>query len=453
MFISVTDGDKPAATQLAASLHDLGFRVLATGGTAQAIRRMGVPVERILKITEGSPNVVERIEAGDVDLVINTPTGSGARADGWEIRRAAVGARHPVHHHDERRAAPPSARSARAARRAAGRARSRSSTARHGRGRARRQGDRRERREPPSRARSRRSGGGTAEVTATRGGRRLRPDLGARRATARAIRGPGSSTCWPPASGWGGGADERPYLPRAFSFARARAGAGGGASSSSCSRTIGPGTDRLGELEPGDGLWLARPARRSGSAPPRAAPAAAGRAAGSAWRRCCACARTRPGSDAPRCCSASASAAHAEAARAVPGADAAIVVTDDGSVGPPRPRHRAAARARSTATARPPSTPAARRRCSRRCARSAPSARCRPSWRSSPGMACGFGACFGCVVPTRDGYVRLCVDGPVLDAAALETGGAGAGRRGTGRATACDAPRRPLRRRARAVRS
>ena len=90
VFISVTDGDKPSATQLAAALHDDGFKVLATGGTAQAIRRMGVPVERILKLSEGSPNVVERIEAGDVDLVINTPTGSGARADGWEIRRAAV---------------------------------------------------------------------------------------------------------------------------------------------------------------------------------------------------------------------------------------------------------------------------------------------------------------------------------------------------------------------------
>jgi carbamoyl-phosphate synthase large subunit len=91
VFISVTDGDKPAATQLAASFHDMGFRVLATGGTAQAIRRMGVPVERIRKLSEGSPNVVERIEAGEVDLVINTPTGSGARADGYEIRRAAVG--------------------------------------------------------------------------------------------------------------------------------------------------------------------------------------------------------------------------------------------------------------------------------------------------------------------------------------------------------------------------
>jgi carbamoyl-phosphate synthase large subunit len=52
---------------------------------------MGVPVERIRKLSEGSPNVVERIESGEVALVINTPTGSGARADGYEIRRTAVG--------------------------------------------------------------------------------------------------------------------------------------------------------------------------------------------------------------------------------------------------------------------------------------------------------------------------------------------------------------------------
>ncbi len=91
VFISVTDGDKPAATQIAAAFCDMGFRVMATGGTAGAIRRMGVPVERIQKLSEGSPNVVERIDAGEVDLVINTPTGSGARADGYEIRRSAVG--------------------------------------------------------------------------------------------------------------------------------------------------------------------------------------------------------------------------------------------------------------------------------------------------------------------------------------------------------------------------
>ncbi|MFL5781095.1 MAG: carbamoyl-phosphate synthase large subunit [Thermoleophilaceae bacterium] len=96
VFISVTDGDKPAATQLAASLHDLGFGILATGGTARAIRRMGVPVERLLKVSEGSPNVVDRIESGDVAMVVNTPTGSGARADGTEIRQAAIGHGVPI---------------------------------------------------------------------------------------------------------------------------------------------------------------------------------------------------------------------------------------------------------------------------------------------------------------------------------------------------------------------
>jgi carbamoyl-phosphate synthase large subunit len=90
IFISVTDSDKPAATQLAVHFNDLGFQVIATAGTAQAISAMGVPVRVIKKIGEGSPNVVDCIRGGDVDLVINTPTGSGARADGYEIRTAAV---------------------------------------------------------------------------------------------------------------------------------------------------------------------------------------------------------------------------------------------------------------------------------------------------------------------------------------------------------------------------
>ncbi|MGZ5308557.1 MAG: carbamoyl-phosphate synthase large subunit [Solirubrobacterales bacterium] len=90
IFISVTDTDKPAATQIAARFHDLGFKIIATGGTTQAISGMGVPVRRINKIPEGSPNVVDCIRSGEVDLVINTPTGSGARADGYEIRSAAV---------------------------------------------------------------------------------------------------------------------------------------------------------------------------------------------------------------------------------------------------------------------------------------------------------------------------------------------------------------------------
>jgi carbamoyl-phosphate synthase large subunit len=76
-FISVTDSDKAGVFAVAQILHDAGFRIIATRGTAQAIARMGVPAQPINKIGEGSPHV-------------NTPTGSGARSDGWEIRRSAI---------------------------------------------------------------------------------------------------------------------------------------------------------------------------------------------------------------------------------------------------------------------------------------------------------------------------------------------------------------------------
>jgi carbamoyl-phosphate synthase large subunit len=89
-FITVTDSDKAGAVAIAQTLHDLGFRIVATRGTAEAIERMGIPAARLNKVGEGSPHVVDWIERGDVDLVVNTPTGSGARTDGWEIRRAAV---------------------------------------------------------------------------------------------------------------------------------------------------------------------------------------------------------------------------------------------------------------------------------------------------------------------------------------------------------------------------
>jgi carbamoyl-phosphate synthase large subunit len=90
VFITVTDADKAAATQLAARFHDLGFEIIATRGTAQAVSRMGIPVTAINKIAEGSPHVVDYIRSHEVDMVINTPTGSGARSDGYEIRNAAV---------------------------------------------------------------------------------------------------------------------------------------------------------------------------------------------------------------------------------------------------------------------------------------------------------------------------------------------------------------------------
>jgi carbamoyl-phosphate synthase large subunit len=95
VFITVADGDKPAAVGIATTLHDLGFRIIATYGTAQALRRMGIPVTEINKIGEGSPHVVDWIEQGEVELVINTPVGTGARTDGWEIRAAAIQRRIP----------------------------------------------------------------------------------------------------------------------------------------------------------------------------------------------------------------------------------------------------------------------------------------------------------------------------------------------------------------------
>ena len=83
---------------------------------------------------------------------------------------------------------------------------------------------------------------------------------------------------------------------------------------------------------------------------------------------------------------------------------------------PPRPRHRPA-RPSSAATRAPRSTPAARRRCSTPSRAMCARAGVPGQLAMESGMACGYGACFGCVVPTQRGYVRLCVDGPVIDAA------------------------------------
>jgi carbamoyl-phosphate synthase large subunit len=95
VFLTVADADKPAATGIATQLHDLGFRIIATRGTARALGRMGIPARAINKLGEGSPHVVDAIERSEVDLVINTPVGTGARADGYEIRSAAIARRIP----------------------------------------------------------------------------------------------------------------------------------------------------------------------------------------------------------------------------------------------------------------------------------------------------------------------------------------------------------------------
>jgi carbamoyl-phosphate synthase large subunit len=94
VFVSIANRDKRAAIFPVRRLFDLGFRILATTGTAQVLRRNGVPVEVVGKYSEGGGNIVEEILAGGVQLVLNTPFGSpgnsGPRIDGYEIRTAAV---------------------------------------------------------------------------------------------------------------------------------------------------------------------------------------------------------------------------------------------------------------------------------------------------------------------------------------------------------------------------
>ncbi len=91
-FVSVANRDKRAIVFPAKRLADLGFRLLATGGTAGVLQRAGIPVERVAKVSEGGANVAERIRSGEVDLVINTPFGRGARTDGYFIRTASAAA-------------------------------------------------------------------------------------------------------------------------------------------------------------------------------------------------------------------------------------------------------------------------------------------------------------------------------------------------------------------------
>jgi dihydroorotate dehydrogenase electron transfer subunit len=208
---------------------------------------------------------------------------------------------------------------------------------------------------------------------------------------------------------WGGGADERPFLPRAFSVARRHADG----TLDFVLEDVGPGTERLCDLDAGDEAWLLGPLGR-GFAPPRQGrrPILVGGGVGIAplaiWQDVLgAGALVLLGFR---------DAAHAEGAALLRGAR---IATDDGSRG-----HRGLvtellsaelgcdARAEVYACGPPPMLEAVRALCAEL---GVPAQLALES-----GMACGYGACFGCVVPTKDGYVRLCVDGPVLDAAELD---------------------------------
>lgn len=96
VFISVADDDKRAVILPAHRLQELGFDLVATEGTAEILARNGIAVEVVNKYSEtqgtGDTNVVDLINAGDIDMIVNTPSGGAARADGYEIRAAAVAA-------------------------------------------------------------------------------------------------------------------------------------------------------------------------------------------------------------------------------------------------------------------------------------------------------------------------------------------------------------------------
>jgi len=211
---------------------------------------------------------------------------------------------------------------------------------------------------------------------------------------------------------WGGGTDERPFLPRAFSVMRRTAGR-----LEFMLEAVGPGTTRLGELRAGDGLWIAGPFG-IGFAAPRdgRTPLPVGGGVGTAPLAIWQDELLATGLPAPALLGFR-DAAHAEGAALLANPR---VATDDGSAG----EHHglvtdllaaeldADPHATVYACGPPPMLEAVRALCA---ARGVPA-----QLALEAGMACGFGACFGCVVPTRDGgYVRLCVDGPVLDAAAL----------------------------------
>jgi carbamoyl-phosphate synthase large subunit len=91
VFLSVRDKDKPHITPLARQLGDLGFRLVATAGTASVLQAAGVSVEPVAKVIDGvRPHIVDKMKNGEVGLVINTPEGHHARLDSYSIRRTAV---------------------------------------------------------------------------------------------------------------------------------------------------------------------------------------------------------------------------------------------------------------------------------------------------------------------------------------------------------------------------
>jgi carbamoyl-phosphate synthase large subunit len=93
VFISVRDQDKPQVALVARKFTDMGFKLVATAGTADVLEDAGMIVERVYKVKEGRPNVVDLIKGERIHLIVNTPQGLEPWFDEQAIRRAAVNAR------------------------------------------------------------------------------------------------------------------------------------------------------------------------------------------------------------------------------------------------------------------------------------------------------------------------------------------------------------------------
>jgi carbamoyl-phosphate synthase large subunit len=94
ILITVNDNDKPAVTPIARRFHEMGFTLVATGGTHRYLRARGIPVTQVLKVHEGRPNCMDMIVNGEAQLLVNTPFGKHSLRDDYTLRQAAI--RHRV---------------------------------------------------------------------------------------------------------------------------------------------------------------------------------------------------------------------------------------------------------------------------------------------------------------------------------------------------------------------
>jgi carbamoyl-phosphate synthase large subunit len=95
ILITVNDSDKPTVTPIARRFHEMGFKLVATFGTARYLRARGIPVSTVFKVHEGRPNCLDMIVNGDVHLLINTPLGKHAQWDDYTLRQGAIRYRIP----------------------------------------------------------------------------------------------------------------------------------------------------------------------------------------------------------------------------------------------------------------------------------------------------------------------------------------------------------------------